>query len=102
MTRPLRITFQLIGTGWAQSLLVAGIALLAAPLPVSLGVGPGLALIGAGLFVAMWLVIDPAVPGAGPIMTVGLKIACLLLFYAGSAWMVYGILSGIAAGLITP
>lgn len=100
MNRPLRITFRLAATGWAQSLLVAGVALIAAPLPLSLRLGPGLAMIGAGLFVAMWLVIDPAIPDAGAGLTTVLKSLCLLLFYLGSAWMVYGILSGGTGGLL--
>lgn len=94
MSRPLCIVSVLIGTFWSQVLLVAGLALLLTPVVSDGRRIAGLALFGAGCFVAMGLVIDRLVPEAGPVVVVPLKLAAVLAFWVCGGVTVYRIATG--------
>lgn len=94
MSRPLRILTLLIGILWAQALMVSALSLLFTPAPAGDRLVLGIGLFAAGAFVAMCLVIDPLVPGAGPVVVVPLKLAAGLVFWACVALSVYGIAFG--------
>ncbi len=73
---------------WAQSMFVLGLSQLVSQMPempADMQLTMGLAFVAAGLFLAMWLVIDPLVPQAGRIFTGTLKLAMVVLFYICSA-----------------
>ena len=81
----------LTGFAWALSALVLGLTLM---LPALRGEGDfvmGLAFAAVGLFLAMWLVIDPLVPQAGPFFTGTLKLLAVVLFFASGFATLYGI-----------
>ncbi|MFK7790003.1 MAG: hypothetical protein AB8C95_11005 [Phycisphaeraceae bacterium] len=82
------IPLMLTGLCWAMSMLVLGLtSLMIGPTPDPTRLAMGLALIGASLFLMMWLVIDPLVPDAGRIFTGTLKLATLVVFYVYAALM---------------
>lgn len=102
MNRPTSILMMVLGFGWAQSLLIAGLSLMFATTVSLHRLVPAVGLIGAGLFVAMWLVIDRLVDGVKPSFVSGLKFAAVLLFYTATAVTVYGIFTGRATMLFLP
>ena len=81
------ITLRLTGFCWAQSMLVLGLVWLMPATAHEGGPAYGLAMIAAGLFLAMWLVIDRLVPDASRVFTGTLKLAALVVFY-GCGWAV--------------
>lgn len=91
-----------LGIGWSQALLVAGLWLIFATTLHLARLVPAAGLIAAGLFVAMWLVIDRLVPDAGAWFVAGLKLLALLLFYAASGLALYGVVTGRATMLFLP
>lgn len=94
MNQPLRKTVLLVGACWAEVLLVAGVWVLLAGLPLSARLAPGLVFVSAGLYVAMMLVIDRLVPDAGRVMVGSLKIAVVLVFCTCTVLTLYALLSG--------
>lgn len=94
MARPLHYGSMLLGTIWAQSLLLAGLTLLfSAPLTIQ-RLMPALAFLSAGLFVAMWLVIDKLVRQASTAVVGLLKVAVGLVFWVAGGLTVYTLLTG--------
>lgn len=102
MRRPAHILVVSLGIGWSQSLLVAGLWLIFATALPHARLVPAVGLIGAGLFVAMWLVIDRLVSEAGARFAAGLKLLALGVFYAASALALYGVVTGRATMLFLP
>lgn len=100
MSRRTRNLVLVIGTAWAQVLLVAGCVALFGIGQAGTHLLAGAAFVSAGLFVAMALVIDPLVPKAGRGFVFGLKLAAVFVFLVCSGLAVYGILSGRAAAIM--
>ena len=95
MSRPLGILTMLIGAFCGQVLLVGGLSLLFGETGLTTErYAASVALLGAGLLVAMWLVIDRLVPDATVIVVVPLKLAAFLAFALGGSITVYTIVSG--------
>jgi|GEM_PF-3183614 len=102
MNRPTRILTLLVGTAWAQALLVGGLQILLDSPKITVRVLPGLALLCAGFFVAMSLVADLLVPRAGGFFVATLKTVTVVCFCICTALTVYAILSGRAASVLLP
>ena len=81
MNRSTRVATLLLNWGFAQTVFVLGLALWFSGATFIPGQFSGLALVAAGGFLAMWLVIDPLVPDAGKAFAWSLKAGMLLLFY---------------------
>lgn len=81
---------RLTGFCWAQCMLVLGLLLLMPAVNRDNGPAFGLALVAAGLFLAMWLVIDRLVPDASRFFTGTLKLVLLVVFYACGSAALYG------------
>lgn len=100
MTRGPRILLTVVGFCWGQALVVFGLAVLFLDPKWTSRAVPSAGLIGAGLFVAMGLVIDPLVPRASPRMVCCLKCAAVFLFYSCTALTLYALLSGHGARVL--
>ena len=90
MRKSAQITIGLINLAWALSVLVLGLYLL---IPDALGGDTrvmGLAMVGASLFLVMWLVIDRLVPNAGRWFTGTLKVSAIVVFYASGVITLLG------------
>jgi len=94
MSRTFPILSLVLGTCWAQGLLVAGYALLLGPIFDDARLLLGLSMLGAGAFVAMGLVIDRLVPDAGGWVVVPLKLSAAALFIGCGGMSVYGVVTG--------
>lgn len=81
---------RLTGFCWGQCMLVLGLLLLVPTVPRGSGPATGLALVAAGLFIAMWLVLDRLVPEANRFLTGTLKLVTIVVFYACGSAALYG------------
>lgn len=101
MHRSIRIALWLAGACVGQALLVAGLVLIEhTRLPAERWV-PAAALIGLGLFTAMWLVIDPMVDGAGRLFVAALKASAAAVFVGGALWSFHAVIQGWGGGVVT-
>lgn len=90
MNKAAQMMLTLSGLGWAMSMLILGLASMMLTSPWGHHLAVGLALVGASLFVVMWLVLDRLVPDAGRVFTGTLKLVALVLFYAcGTAAVIH-------------
>lgn len=100
MTRQARISELLMGTLCGQAMLVFGLWLAFAQWLASSRLAAALALMAGGMYLAMVIVIDPLVPGAGRVFVGLIKSAVAIVFYASAALVIYGMGSGRASELL--